>query len=187
MKKLYAILVLGSFLLGAQTQDGTNLSGGGGQALKPSEIQSSKSGAFIGLGMGLGGSSEGKIKWQVIPVATSGTASAQVTTPWRNQWFSFDFNILGGYQYYLNETHGIRGALSLGTGIRNNLNTDAFCINNPASATGASCGYFGEKLTTFNLGLTADYLFDFYNHGDTSIGASLGLGYGFNGGGAVRS
>ncbi len=137
----------------------------------------SKSGFFIGGGIGLGGSNKGKSN--LMPISPDSIPNLDALgTHYKATFFTLDLNLLGGYQYYFdkNQKHAIRTNLVFGFSSKNDI-------------ANGSLDNFVHKTDTiytnflgFNFSINADYLYDFWEKGEQTIGASLGLGYKYNAG-----
>lgn len=136
-----------------------------------------KTGFFIGGGIGLGGSDNGKIRLSDKTYGQDGFI--EDNSYYRNTFFTTDINITGGYQKYFGEAQkqGIRGVLQIGFSTKIN----------------AAAGYNEDKLYNpnekikhsfngFNIALSTDYLYDFWESGKQTLGVSAGLGYKYNAG-----
>ena len=137
-----------------------------------------KTGFFIGGGISLGGSDNGKIRLTSNKTYLE-DGFVEDNTYYRNTFFTTDINIIGGYQKYFGEAQkqGVRGVFQIGFSTKIN----------------AASGYNEDKLydpneklkhsfNGFNIALSADYLYDFWESGKQILGVSAGLGYKYNGG-----
>ena len=145
---------------------------------KPATEKLDKTGFFIGGGIGLGGSDNGKIRL-TSKETYSQDSFFEDNTYYRNTFFTTDINIIGGYQKYFGEAQkqGVRGVLQIGF----------------STKITAAAGYNEDKLydpneklkhsfNGFNIALSTDYLYDFWESGKQILGVSAGLGYKYNGG-----
>ena len=136
---------------------------------KPATEKLDKTGFFIGGGIGLGGSDKNKIKLSSIGrEAGEGWALANGTYV-NNTFFTTDINIIGGYQKYFGEAQkqGVRGVFQIGFSTKINVSTG---------------GAQYTTLSGFNIAISADYLYDFWESGKQTLGVSAGLGYKYNAG-----
>ncbi|PAF46207.1 hypothetical protein BKH46_08490 [Helicobacter sp. 12S02634-8] len=88
---------------------------------------------------------------------------------------SFNYGLKGGYQLYFNPRHGVRIGAHLNMGSYNvydkGTNTTTY-TSTPTLEYDNKASYYGLR-----YGIDVDYLYDFYNAHQTSIGLSAGFGY----------
>lgn len=136
---------------------------------KPATEKLDKTGFFIGGGIGLGGSDNGKIRITSIGKEAGEEGTFDSGTYVNNTFFTTDINITGGYQKYFGEAQkqGVRGVFQAGFSIKTNVSTG---------------GAQYTTLSGFNIAISADYLYDFWASGKQTLGVSAGLGYKYNAG-----
>ena len=139
-----------------------------------------KTGILVGVELGLGGGS-GKEQHridQVIP--QEGVIPSDVY----NSIIPFDFNakIFGGYQKYFgeNETFGFNVKGSLGTGFLNYNLKNLYSVDANGERYEADSSFNADfNYIPLSVGIEANFLYDFFQKAEHTVGLNVGLGYSF--------
>ena len=147
----------------------------------PIEVEKkTKTGILVGVELGLGGGSgKGQTKEnQIIPDedVVFGTGYYDISP------FNFNAKIFGGYQKYFgeNETFGFNVKGSLGFGFLHNSFADYKVIYDDGSIDpGSGKTSFISNYIPLSIGIEANFLYDFFQKAEHTVGLNVGLGYSF--------
>ncbi|WP_104697007.1 MULTISPECIES: outer membrane beta-barrel protein [unclassified Helicobacter] len=181
--------ILGSFLafslLGAETIQNnitkeTNLGVTEAKTNPVAMQKKTKTGILVGVELGLGsGNGKGEYRVeQVVPEegAISTTSYHDITS------FAFNTKIFGGYQKYFgkNETFGFSVKGSFGTGFLN------YNLDNKSSIDDTGDIYEADpssdliaNYVPISVGVEANFLYDFFQKAEHTVGLNVGVGYSF--------
>ena len=139
-----------------------------------------KTGILVGVELGFGGGSgKGEIKEsQVIPEegVIHGTGYYDISP------FNFNAKIFGGYQKYFgeNETFGFNVKGSLGFGFLHYDFANYKVIYDDGSIeSGSGKTSFISNYIPLSVGVEANFLYDFFQKAEHTIGLNVGVGYSF--------
>ncbi|WP_104697998.1 MULTISPECIES: hypothetical protein [unclassified Helicobacter] len=136
-----------------------------------------KTGILAGIELGLGGGNgNGKVRQENIPFLTPGYTHYDITP------FIFNTKVFGGYQKYFgkDEKLGFNVKGSLGVGYLHHKFDNTKTIVDDGKVEGKNPSYdFATSYMPLSFGVEANFLYDFWERNEHTLGLNVGLGYSF--------